>query len=135
MLAGVAKGQANLTRAIAVLDDPEAIQPLAVELAGLAERKRRLLAELSAVAEQRRQRETLRERYAGAQAWLATIAARVRGLSFADRRLALDALGVSVTVYPPGETPRYVIAASVPVPDATPLVSNYEQRMPDVRPA
>jgi hypothetical protein len=115
-LADVAKQQANLTRAIAVLSDPEAMAPLTVELAGLAERDR--------AAQQRQQREALRERSATAQVWLRTVAARVRGMGFAERRLALDALGVTVTVYPPEQTPRYSSTANVLLPGAPMLVSN-----------
>lgn len=49
------------------------------------------------------------------QAWCRTVAANLAGLTYQDKRLALDALGVQVLVWRADHQPRWDIRASIPL--------------------
>ncbi len=55
------------------------------------------------------------ERLDSLEAWCMDVAARLRGFTYQEKRLALDALGVAVRVYDTSHDPRYVIEAHIPL--------------------
>lgn len=50
--------------------------------------------------------------------WCRTVAGRLEDLTYAQKRLVLEALGVQVKVWPANHTPRWQIEARVPFSDA-----------------
>jgi hypothetical protein len=123
-LADVTRRQANLARAIAVEDDPDAADVLRAELGALAKRKRELEAERDAVESQRARWEAAQDRLDDIARWCGTIAANVDGLSYADKRLAFDALGVEARVWGVEHAPRWDVSASIPLDPQTVSVTS-----------
>jgi site-specific DNA recombinase len=128
LLVGIIKKQANLATLAATVDDAEAASPLVAELKALAGRKKAAEAE----------RDTLQRRIADAEvdaanvrdlaAWCQNVAANLDTLTYAERRLALTALGVQVRVWQVGATgsdgeslPRWEIEMK-PAPSSEPIV-------------
>ena len=58
---------------------------------------------------------TAQERLGAVQQWCSTVAANIRTLTYAEKRIALDALGVEVRVWRADHEPRYEIRASIPL--------------------
>ena len=121
-LAGVERGlheatrrQGNLARSLALLDDEEAALPVAAEMRALAERKRQLQEERAAILARRAGWEEALGQLAGLERWCRTVAANLRGLTYAQRRMALDALNIRVRLFQQGEEPRYEITAAIPL--------------------
>lgn len=102
----VSRQQVNLTRTLALIDNPNASAPLVAELGYLGERKSAMLAE----------REALRMRYAvwqksqhsleNLEAWCREVGEGLDNADYARKRKALTALGVTVEVYHLGHLPR-----------------------------
>jgi site-specific DNA recombinase len=113
-LAEIARKQANLSRAIAALDSGDA-EALVAEMAALGSHKRQLEAERSQLLGRHSGWESAKQRLQDLQDWCRAVAARVAGLDFDARRLALHALSVTVDVWRAGHRPRYIIRASLPV--------------------
>ena len=62
------------------------------------------------------------------EAWCRHVAANLGTLTYEQKRLALDALGVRVRVWHPDHTPRYDITAALPLlPDPSDCVRNGTQ--------
>jgi site-specific DNA recombinase len=114
-LADVTRRQTNLAREMAVTDDPDVASVLRAELGTLAKRKRELEAERAVVESQRSRWEAAQDRLDDIARWCGTIAASVDGLSYADKRLAFDALGVEARVWGIEHTPRWDVSASIPL--------------------
>ena len=114
-LADVNRQRVNLARGLAQLDDPDASAPLVAELQLLAERARTLQAEHERIGGQRAGWLQAQARLDDLTAWCVTVAANLETLSWTEKRLALDALGVRVQVYRTTHDPRYVISADIPL--------------------
>jgi site-specific DNA recombinase len=125
-LLDLTRRQTNLARAVAAVDDAEAAEPLTRELSGLSERKKHLLAEREAVLARSEQWRQAEGRLRSVQEWVATLSQLVDTLDNTPRRLALDALGISVKVYGADESPRYVITAALPLPAQQPEPSGVD---------
>src|SRR5215217_3417280 len=104
MLATVADKHARIAKRVAAIDDDDVAAPLMAELHALATSKK--------TAE--RERDDLRQRVADAEAdttrlrslseWCQRVAANLDALTYDERRLALDGLGVAVEIWRPGST-------------------------------
>jgi len=123
--ADVAKRQANLARAVAVLDDADASAPLLSQLKVLGERRRALLAE----------RETLAERFAGwahqidaltsLEEWVARVGGRLSDTTYEQKRLALTTIGATVEVFARGHLPcRWRLRTVMPLKDNRSIIGN-----------
>jgi site-specific DNA recombinase len=126
-LARVEQERVNIVRAIAMLSDPDAAAPLAVELKVLADRAKQFAAERADVLTRRSVWSEAQARLGNLTAWCRTVAANIDRLTYEERRDALIALGVAVVVYRKGHEPRYEITMKIPLADTqneTPFVSN-----------
>jgi site-specific DNA recombinase len=120
-IAEVARRLANLTRRLSDVDDDGAAAPLMVELRALAARKRTLEAEREAVQGRRSAWEAARRQLAGVEEWCRRVAANLDAMTYAEKRLALEALGVGVKLYRKDHAPRWVITAAIPAEPGTTL--------------
>jgi site-specific DNA recombinase len=108
--------QTRTARAIAAVDDDDAAAPLIAELMSLAARKK--VAEAERVELRTRLADDAAdvEKMKSLSEWCSRVNANLESLTYDERRMALDALGVHVHVYRPGTTddggnpyPRWVL--------------------------
>ena len=59
--------------------------------------------------------EVAQDRLAELELWRATVAANMGDMTYQQKRLAFDALGVTARVYRADHEPRYEIEASIPL--------------------
>jgi hypothetical protein len=89
----VERKRANLGRRVAALDD-DAAAPLLAELKKLAERKRQVEADLAGIRTRHEDWLAAQARLDEVHAWCRDVASRLGSLTYAQNRVALDALGV-----------------------------------------
>jgi site-specific DNA recombinase len=89
----------NLTRALAMFDDPEAAAPLVAEVEALRSQQRSLEVECVAVLARRAGWEEGQRRLADLQRWCRHVSTRLGELTYEQKRLALEALGVEIKVW------------------------------------
>lgn len=118
----------NLSKRLALFDDDESAAPVVAEINALGARIRELAKERTTVLGRRAAWEQATARLADLEGWCRDVAAKVGTLDYAQRRLALDALGVSVKLYRRGHTPRFEITASIPLAEEGDSVSLYKTR-------
>ena len=116
-LSEIGRKLANLTRSLALFDNQEAAAPVVAEMEALRGQQRALEAEHEAIRARRAGWEAGQKRLADLESWCRGVAARLGDLSYQQRRLALDALGVQIQVWKSDHTPRYAITASIPLGD------------------
>jgi len=119
LLQQVDRQRANLTQAIGLTDDPDAVAALMAELERVAARRRQLEAEREGILHRREAWEAARANLADLMSWCERVAERLGELTYEQRRLALDALGISVQVFQAKDpdNPRYIITAKLPLDD------------------
>jgi site-specific DNA recombinase len=100
-LAAIADKQGRTARAIAAVDDDDAAAPLVAELRTLAARRKALEAERDDAIERIADRAAEDAKLRTLSDWCQTVAATLDSLSYDEKRLALDALGVQVRIYRP----------------------------------
>ena len=138
-IAGVARQQRNLVEQLANVTG--AVAELVTEkLSGLEKHRKALSREREAVLDRDKSRRCAREGLAELAHWHGRVSANLGTLSYEQKRMALLALGVQVTVWRPGHTPRYQIEASIPIDaaivDNTPrCAGRWRGRCPAGRPA
>jgi site-specific DNA recombinase len=115
-LADIERQQRNLVDQLAHLGDSVA-ELVREKLAALDVRRQQLIAERATTLGQQQARQVTRDRLADLETWCYGVAANLESLTYEERRLALDALGVQVRIYRTDHTPRYEIIASVPLND------------------
>jgi site-specific DNA recombinase len=103
-LPAIADKQGRTARAIAAVDDDDAAAPLLAELKNLADRKKALEAERDHAIERIADRAAENARLQTLTDWCALVGTNLDSLSYDEKRLALDALGVQVRVYRPNAT-------------------------------
>jgi site-specific DNA recombinase len=113
LVAEVERQRANLTQAVAMLDDADAAAPLVAQLRALAERRRALDTEEAALAQRQATWQSARLDVGALAKWCETVSGRVDTLTWQEQRMALSALGVSATIYPHVHEPRYTIDADI----------------------
>jgi hypothetical protein len=99
VLDGIGDKQARLARAIASLDDADATAPLLAELSALADQKKAATAELAALDQRIADAEADAEKVRTLTEWCQRVGANLDALSYEDKRTALAALGASVVLY------------------------------------
>lgn len=105
----VANQQARLAKAVAALDDEEAAAPLLIELQNLASEAKILVAEQATLRLQASEHEANNHRLADLAMWCGRVAGNLPTLTYQEKRMVLDALGVSVKVYRADHDPRWEI--------------------------
>lgn len=114
MLAGLTRKERNLMNRLADADDADLGDLITADLKGIAAQKRQLQDERRAVELQRANWEASQERLDDLTAWCQTVADNLGELSYAERRLAVNTLGVEVQVWRADHNPRWTIKMAVP---------------------
>ncbi len=114
-LEGIGRKQANLTKRLALFDDDESAAPLVAEIASLGGQRRQLEQERAKVLVRRSGWQEAQDRLAVLEEGCRRVGANLGNLTYEQRRLTLDALGVEARVYRSDHEPRYVITASIPL--------------------
>lgn len=102
-----ASKQQRLARAVAALDDADAADALLVEMKLLATGKKALAEERAALEKRVADAESDRAKLAAFSDWCTRVAANLDRLSYDEKRLALQALGVAVRIHRPGATDEH----------------------------
>jgi hypothetical protein len=111
----VERKQNNLSRRLTLLDDDHAAAPLVQELGRLGAERRRLAEERAAIVGRQEQAATGRAQLAELRDWCAELAGRVQRLTYAEKRIAMDAFNVQVEVYPRDHETPWELVARVPL--------------------
>jgi site-specific DNA recombinase len=98
-LASVADRQRRTARAISAVDDDEASAPLLAELKSLADRKKVLAVEHDALTQKIKDQDGEDAKVTTLTTWCSRVGANLDTLSYDERRMAIDALGVQVRAY------------------------------------
>ena len=114
-LAEVERQRTNVARAVALMDDEDAMAPLTAQLVVLKDRRDALQAERERIHARRATWEDAQLALDGLDHWCKTVAQNVDSMGWVEKRLAMDALGVRATLYPNGHEPRYLILADIPL--------------------
>jgi site-specific DNA recombinase len=122
MIGQTERQQRGLVGHLAALD-PDSAALVHEQLASLSARRRGLEDERQAVLGRRRAWELAQGRLDELEGWCATVAANLGELTYQQKRLALDTLGVSARVWRVGHEPRYQVEASIPLEGGA-IVSN-----------
>ena len=96
-----------------MFEEPEAAAPLVAEIEALRRQQRSFEAERVAVLARRTGWEEGQRRLADLQRWCQRVSTRLGELTYEQKRLALEALGVEVRVWKADHEPRYVITAQL----------------------
>jgi site-specific DNA recombinase len=110
-LADVRRRQRNLVNRLADEDDADVASLLRDKLAELRDQAQRLDAERREVLARRAEWEAATARLAGIEAWCRGVATQLAAFTYEDKRAALTALQVKVTLYRADHTPRWVVTA------------------------
>jgi site-specific DNA recombinase len=109
-LSTVTRKQANITAAIAALGDEEdAAAPLVAELHALAATKRGIEAERERAESRREGWQATQAQLRGIEDWCRHVASQLGTLTYAEKRTAVEALGLTAKVYRVDHAPRYVV--------------------------
>lgn len=129
-ISDAARKISNLTRALAMFEDPEAAAPVVAEIQALRSQQRSFDAERVAVLARRVGWEEGQRRLADLQQWCKRVSTRLITLTYEQKRLALEALGVGIKVWKADHDPRYIITAHLDL-DALPVADLNRELDPD----
>ncbi|CAN5821723.1 recombinase family protein [soil metagenome] len=105
----------NIQRAIAMLDNPDAMGGLVAQLSSITDQISSMQSERDAVITQHEHWHEARRRLGDIQAWCKRVAAHLDRLTYTEKQTALEALGVAVTLYRANHEPRYTVTMSIPL--------------------
>ena len=106
----------RLAKAIALLDDEDASAPLLAELEALANSAKTLRAERQLIERRAEDEAETQRRLTDLSDWCERVAGNLPTLAYEDKRMVLEALGVSVRVFKADHDPRWEITmAPLPV--------------------
>jgi hypothetical protein len=109
----LARREAVLVQSIAMVTEPEAAAPLVVHLDDLARQTRSLRLERTQVLTRQRVWQEQQANVEALEDWCRTVSTRLDSFGFKERRMVLDALGFSATLFCNDHEPRYIIAADL----------------------
>jgi site-specific DNA recombinase len=128
LLADLAKQLRTLVANLALVEDVAAAA-VADRLREMAALEGRLRAERETILARHGVWAQVGDRIDEIQRWCGHVAARLGSLTFQERRLALEALGVEVRVWQRDHDPRWEVRANLPLEPTEPIVS----RIPSTR--
>jgi site-specific DNA recombinase len=108
-LRDISRRQARLAQAIAALDDDDASTPLLVELKQLSGDSQKLKAERARIEIEAEQISQKQRALADLDGWCARVAQNLHSLTYEEKRMVLETLGVSVKVFSTTHDPRWTI--------------------------
>lgn len=115
-LAVIDRQRQNLVRAIALLEgDPDSAALMARELSGLSAQRKEIETERATKVSLHADETAENGRLADLAEWCARTASNLERLTYAERRMVLEALGVAVQVWPTDHQPRWEVAMA-PLP-------------------
>ena len=118
-LAEVQRKQHNLVRRLADVDDDDIAAVVKAELETMAAHGRQLTAERDTLTRAREGWRLAQDRLTDLEAWCRTVATNVTELSYQEKRLALEALGVKVRLWPCSQNPRFEITMDIDIVEPT----------------
>jgi site-specific DNA recombinase len=101
--------RARLAKAVASVDDDEAVSPLVLELQHLAVDAKNVKNERELLVVRAENSEAERKKLQDLADWCSRVAGTLPRLNYEEKRLILDALGVTVTLYKADHNPRWEI--------------------------
>lgn len=108
----------NLATNLALLDAGSA-GPVREQLAAATEERKRLEVEREGILGREAALKAMQSQLADLTRWCREVAAALESLNYEERRTALAALGVRVTVWRPEHEPAYEITATIPLGHST----------------
>jgi site-specific DNA recombinase len=130
-LVSIADKQGRSARAITAIDDDDAAAPLLAELKSLAERKKALGRERDTLVQRIADRDAKDAKVTTLTEWCSRVGANLDTLTYDERRMAIDALGVQVRAYRKGSVddagnpyPRWEMTMNPIIPEAAIVYGN-----------
>lgn len=123
-LDAIGRQRDRLARAVATLDDEEAVAPLLTELQSLASQAKALRGEQVILERNATQSALVHQRLVDLATWCDRVADRIPQLTYEEKRMVLGALGTKVVVYSTSHETRWEISMEpLPVePTAEPFI-------------
>jgi hypothetical protein len=106
-LAELERRRGNFARSLALFDDEETAAPVRAELRSLAEQAKMLGAERRSLELRSASLDQERRRIADLATWCGRVAENLALLTYAEKWMVLEALGVSVLLYRADHDPRW----------------------------
>ncbi len=132
-LKDVESRRGRLARAIAALDDEDASAPILLELKSLADTTKQLTAERQAIERRRDDEDADRAKLMTLLDWCKVVSERLASLDWTEKRMILEALGVTVRLYRADHDPRWeIIMAPPPMDDRESSVSLTSEGIPSL---
>jgi site-specific DNA recombinase len=103
----------RLTRRLAMIEDDELAQSVVRDAEALSQEIRSLQADREAITRRRTEWQKVQTNLESLRAWCRKVADKVDSLTYAEKRLALDALAVQVTLWRADHERRYDIDMTV----------------------
>ncbi|HEV2121149.1 MAG TPA: recombinase family protein, partial [Chloroflexota bacterium] len=119
-LTAVVREQRNYVENLGKVTGPAAAL-IAEKINALEVQREQLTGDRDTVLARSEARQRAREQLGSIEAWCRNVAANLGTLTYEEKRLALDALGVQAKVWHKSHTPRYTITANIPLD--VPIVS------------
>ncbi len=118
-LAEVERKQRNLVRRLSDIDDDDVANLIRADLHTLAVERRRLAHERDDLKLQQEGWHTAESNLDSIETWCRNVAVNLRELSYDDKRIALNAMGLQARVWGTDHTPRYEVIMLLGVVDTT----------------
>lgn len=108
-LVDIERQRSNLTRGIAMIDDRDVASDLLIELQSLTHRKREMESELQALADRQRLWSATQVDLRSLRDWRLDASANLDDLTYEEKRLLFDLLGLQIEVWKANHTPRFLL--------------------------
>jgi site-specific DNA recombinase len=112
-LASLEKRKAMLVKSISLVTEADAAAPLVAHLDELARQERTLKSERMQMLERQRAWQEQQQNLESLTEWCRTVSANLEQFDFSQRRMVLDALGMSAKVFRADHEPRFIISAEI----------------------
>ena len=117
-MAALDRQRQNLIRSLAMLEDEDSARLLTAELAALSAQHKQLECERAAKVSQQAEESIDTARLSSLIDWTTRAAANLSALTYAEKRMLLEALGVSVRVWKTDHEPRWELTMTPIPPDS-----------------
>jgi site-specific DNA recombinase len=107
--------QGNLLNAIRLIEDSDSLSVLTSQLTTMRSQRSALLIDREQLLVRQQTWSSTQSSITQLASWCKTIGTRVDDMSWAEKRVTLDALGVHITLFPHTKNPRFVITADLPI--------------------
>lgn len=115
MLRDLQGRQKNLIQHLALFSDPDAAVPVAAQIETLRAQERQVQNDREAILARRRDWELAEQHLNDLERWCGTVAEKLTRLTYEEKCVAMEALGVQARVWRAGSVPRYEITMTLPL--------------------